>query len=125
MPGKRRSRQQHPATPFTYVGNVIRGIGVGLNGDVLLAPYNGSVIHRISPFTGIMSVMTGTGTAGYIDGPRLTGQVNAARGVTEDAFGNVYIADTASAPQPPPSVSSTSATGQFRRSSSRQRPASP
>ena len=83
-----------------------RGLNVAKNGDVYIADYSGRLIHRISAATGIMSIIAGalTGTAGSKNsatggytgdgGPGNNAEVNSPRGVTADAAGNVYIADT-------------------------------
>lgn len=84
-----------------------RGLSVAKNGDVYVADFSGRLIHKISAATGIMSIVAGalTGTAGNKNtatggytgdgGPGNTAEVNSPRGVTADASGNVYIADTA------------------------------
>jgi sugar lactone lactonase YvrE len=87
----------------------IRGLAVGKNGDVYLADYSQSLVHKISASTGNMTlvagVLTGSGSSGKGGGSAdgYTGDGSAAvgaelrgpRGVAVDAAGNVYIADTA------------------------------
>jgi sugar lactone lactonase YvrE len=93
-----------------YTGAIAkcRGIAVAKNGDVYLAVYNQSLVHKISASTGYMTLVAGyingTGTSGkglgtgggYTgDGTAAVGaDLRADRGVTVDAAGNVYIADT-------------------------------
>jgi sugar lactone lactonase YvrE len=78
-----------------------RGLSVALNGDLLLAGYNLSLAQKVASYNDIVSIAFGTGTSGYADGPSVkavTGTSlaaeNSARGISEDANGNVYIADT-------------------------------
>jgi len=101
---------------YTGAFSTLRGLGVGKNGDVFIADYSNSVVHKISAATGIMTVVAGSlasstkltsngGVKGYSgDGalafnPSATptpqgGALNAARGVTEDLAGDVFIADS-------------------------------
>jgi hypothetical protein len=83
-----------------------RGLGVSKNGDVYLAHYSAKIINKISASTGIMTLIAGaltgtpgpknSATGGYTGdgGPATSAEENAARGVTADAAGNVYIADS-------------------------------
>ena len=83
-----------------------RGLGVLRNGDVYLAHYSAKIINKISASTGLMTLIAGalTGTAGPKNsatggytgdgGPATSAEENQARGVTADAAGNVYIADS-------------------------------
>ena len=83
-----------------------RGLGLGPNGDVLIAGYNDSYDHRIAASTLInnviqynyMQAVMGDGSSGSpsTSGPITiaTSTVNSTRGVTEDLYGNVYVADT-------------------------------
>jgi sugar lactone lactonase YvrE len=89
-----------------YTGNIAkcRGIAVAKNGDVYLADYNESLVHKISASTGYMTLVAGTiasnkglgTTGGYTgDGTAAVGaDLSSDRGVGVDAAGNVYIADT-------------------------------
>jgi sugar lactone lactonase YvrE len=83
-----------------------RGIGVLKNGDVYLAGYTARLINKISASTGIMTIVAGalTGTPGSKNsagtgytgdgGPATSAENNQPRGVTADAAGNVYFADS-------------------------------
>src|SRR5271154_5596430 len=83
-----------------------RGLAVLKNGDVYLAHYSAKIVNKISASTGLMTLVAGalTGTAGPKNsatggytgdgGPATSAEVNQARGVTADAAGNIYIADT-------------------------------
>jgi len=83
----------------------LRGMAVAPNGDVYIADYNDSIIHKISAQTGTMTLFAGyvgtkgatkSATAGYLydNGPANAAEVNKPRGVGVDAAGNVYIADS-------------------------------
>jgi hypothetical protein len=83
-----------------------RGLAVVKNGDVYLAHYSAKIINRISASTGVMTLVAGaltgtpgpknSATGGYTGdgGPATSAEVNQSRGVTADAAGNIYIADT-------------------------------
>ena len=99
------------AGAFTSLGGTSRGIAVASNGDVYIADYTNNAVHVISASTGKMGLVAGaisnygtgstksTKTAsggGYNgDGSLAIGAaVHQPRGVTVDAAGNIYIADT-------------------------------
>jgi sugar lactone lactonase YvrE len=86
-----------------------RGIAVAKNGDVYIADYGVSLVHKISASTGLMTLVAGylsggsvtkptgyVGTKGYTGdgGPATSAELNSDRGVAVDASGNVYIADS-------------------------------
>ena len=48
----------------------------------------------LAPAQAVVSTLAGTGTAGRLNGPGATAQFNIPRGLTVDARGNVYVADT-------------------------------
>ena len=83
--------------PNLYTANFVktRGLAVAPNGDVYDADYTSGEVHKINAATGVMTVVAGTGTGGYFDGPASTSQLYSPRGVGIDQnTGNVYIADT-------------------------------
>src|ERR1700733_832926 len=83
-----------------------RGLSVSKNGDVYIAGYTARLIQKISAATGVMSYVAGaltgapgaknTAGTGYTGdgGPATSAEVNQPRGVTADAAGNIYIADS-------------------------------
>jgi sugar lactone lactonase YvrE len=85
-------------TPTTTGLTKGRGIGLGHNGDLFFADYTGNFDHKVSAFTGIFSVVAGTGTAptgAPGNGPAGVSTVNSTRGIGVDSnTGNIYVADT-------------------------------
>jgi sugar lactone lactonase YvrE len=98
----------NPAPKFGYTAALVkgRGLSVAKNGDVYFADYTGNLIHKVSASTGLMTIVAGylSGTAGKGNsagkgytgdgGQAILAAENSARGVTADAAGNVYFADT-------------------------------
>jgi sugar lactone lactonase YvrE len=80
------------STLYTAPLKATRGLGIAPNGDLVDAGYNDDYIHVVSATSGLMSKISGTGSAGYSNAaPTL---VNSPRGAGFDAAGNVYVADT-------------------------------
>jgi streptogramin lyase len=82
-----------------------RGMAVSKNGDVYLAHYTASLVHKFSASSGLMTLVAGaltgagskaSGAKGYTGDGGLANvaEVNAPRGVVADAAGNVYFADS-------------------------------
>src|SRR5439155_640231 len=65
------------------------------DGDILVADTGNNKIRKVTP-GGLVTTVAGTGASGSADGPAGSATFNAPRGVTTDAQGNVYVADTAS-----------------------------
>lgn len=94
--------------PNTYLQGTSRGIAVGKNGDVYIADYTNSLVHKVSASTGFMTLVAGAlgsgatpnkvkGVKGFSGdgGPAAgTAGLSAPRGVAVDLAGNVYIADS-------------------------------
>ncbi|MEY3895087.1 MAG: hypothetical protein RLZZ214_606, partial [Verrucomicrobiota bacterium] len=78
-----------------------RGLAVDPSGNVFVADIGNHRIRKItqsslSAATGsVVSTVTGDGTGAFLDGTGIAARVNAPEGVTVDASGNVYVADTA------------------------------
>jgi sugar lactone lactonase YvrE len=87
-----------------------RGMAVAKNGDVYFSAYGSHLAHKISASTGLMTLIAGfeaggtvtsptknVGSSGYTGdgGSATTAKLFQDRGLTADAAGNVYIADTA------------------------------
>jgi sugar lactone lactonase YvrE len=72
------------------------GLAVDASGDLFIADAGNNVIREVIQATGIIITVAGNGTAGYSgDGAAATSaQLNNPCGVTVDANGNVFIADT-------------------------------
>ena len=67
-----------------------RGITIDIAGNLYVLDF--SKIRKITP-TGIVSTLAGS-TAGYADGQGEAAQFNSPYGITVDASGNIYVADT-------------------------------
>jgi len=72
------------------------GIGVDKAGNVYIADTFNSRIRMITPATGIISTIAGTGFPGYIGdgGPALDADLYFPHAVAVDSSGNIYIVDT-------------------------------
>ncbi|MGA2352168.1 MAG: Ig-like domain repeat protein, partial [Terracidiphilus sp.] len=74
------------------------GLAVDGAGNIYIADTANNVIRKITLSTGVITTVAGNGTAGYAgDGSSAISpltELNAPEGVTVDASGNIYIADT-------------------------------
>jgi uncharacterized protein (TIGR03437 family) len=72
-----------------------RNVAIDIPGNLYISDFNAQQIYRVTP-AGVISVFAGTGTAGYAgDGGDATmAQIAYPAGLTTDAFGNLYIADS-------------------------------
>ena len=72
------------------------GVSVDSSGNVYIADYFNHRIRKVSVSTGIIITIAGTGTAGYSgdNGAATSATLYYPVGVSLDASGNVYIADT-------------------------------
>jgi len=86
-----------PASAATCEVSAPRGIAVDGSGNLYFADAGNQRIRMITAATGIITTMTGNGTAGYGGDGGLASstatKVNNPRGITVDAAGDVYIAD--------------------------------
>ena len=71
-------------------------VAVDASGNIYIGDTDNHRIRKVDPATGIIQTVAGTGVAGYSgDGGLATSaQLKKAQGVTVDASGNIYIADT-------------------------------
>ena len=83
-----------PAVDATL--NTPSGITIDGAGNLYIADTGNNVVRRITAATGIIKTVAGDGTAGYSGDniPATTAELDAPSGVTVDAAGNIYIADT-------------------------------
>ncbi|HEX6099032.1 MAG TPA: hypothetical protein VF432_22155 [Thermoanaerobaculia bacterium] len=83
------------AQTLTYeplvTGTTMSKLVVGPDGDVYAA--SGSTIRRVTP-SGSSSVYVGTGTSGYLDGPRTTAQLSYVGSMAFDAEGRLLFSDS-------------------------------
>jgi sugar lactone lactonase YvrE len=72
-----------------------QGIAIDKGGNIYFADGINEVVWRQDASTGNLSVIAGTGVAGYSgdNGPAISAQLYYPRGVAVDTSGNVYIAD--------------------------------
>ena len=72
-----------------------RGIGVNGDGDLFIAESGVNVIRRLTP-SGVLSIIAGTGQAGFSGDGALAGpaQLNAPQDLAIDAQGNILVADS-------------------------------
>src|SRR5450755_2767343 len=73
-----------------------QGLALDAGGNLYIADTGHNAIRYMILSTGVVSTIAGTGTAGYSgdSGPALQAQLNAPTGLSVDAAGDVYIADT-------------------------------
>jgi sugar lactone lactonase YvrE len=71
-------------------------VHVDLSGNIYIADTQKHCIRKIDAITGAVSVIAGNGSAGYSGdgGPATEAMLKNPWGVSTDAYGNVYIADT-------------------------------
>jgi len=71
------------------------GIAVDSNGNVFVSQY-GNRIGLISPADGTLNTIAGDGNPGYIGdgGPAIVGEFDSPSGMSMDAAGNLYVADS-------------------------------
>jgi sugar lactone lactonase YvrE len=71
-----------------------QGLAVDATGNVYVADTGNQVIRKITPPGGVTTLAGLAGTSGTNDGAGLAARFNSPGGVTVDAAGHIYIADT-------------------------------
>jgi sugar lactone lactonase YvrE len=81
------------SSPSTVFMILSYGITVDTSGNLFISDSNN---HRILKLTtsGVMNTLAGSGYAGYSDGTGVNALFNGPLGLSLDAFGNFYVADT-------------------------------
>lgn len=76
--------------------NMPSGVAIDGAGDLYIADTKNNAVRVVSPVTGLISTVAGSGAVGYTGdgGPAKSATLNQPWGVTVDAAGNLYIADT-------------------------------
>jgi len=76
--------------------NAPAGVWADASGILYIADSQNNVVRAVSPSTGVISTVAGTGSLGYAgDGAAATAaKLDTPSGVATDAAGNLYIADT-------------------------------
>jgi sugar lactone lactonase YvrE len=73
--------------------NTPSGLAIDSKGNLFVADTGNNRIRKITP-QGLVSTLSGDGSAGHADGPAAQAQFDGPIGITVDALGNVYVADT-------------------------------
>lgn len=91
----RKLSPQGILTTFTGDGefNTPSGLAIDASDNLYVADTANNRIRKVTPQGGV-STIAGDGTAGYLDGPAAQARFNGPVGVTVDAQGNVFVADT-------------------------------
>ena len=73
--------------------NFPSGIAVSSSGDLYLAEAGAHKIRKITP-TGLVSTISGNGSAGFLDGPTGVAQFNTPSAIALAEDGSIYVADS-------------------------------
>jgi hypothetical protein len=71
-------------------------VSIDISGNIYIADYANNRIRKVDHNSGIITTVAGNGTAGYSgdNGPATSASLRSPLGVSVDASGNIYIADT-------------------------------
>lgn len=68
-------------------------LAIDTDGNLYTSDYGGAHIRKITP-NGQVTTVAGAGVYGYLDGQATAARFNKSRGITVDASGTLYVADT-------------------------------
>ncbi|MCC6231004.1 MAG: immunoglobulin domain-containing protein [Verrucomicrobiales bacterium] len=72
--------------------NYPNDLALARDGTLYVSEFHGHRIRRVAP-DGTVSTVAGTGTAGWLDGPRSTALLDRPGGIALDAAGNIYFTE--------------------------------
>jgi len=73
--------------------NTPSGIAIDSSGNIYMSDTQNHRIRKLDP-SGNLTIVAGTGVAGYTNGPSSTAQFNGPSAIAVDIEGNLYVADT-------------------------------
>jgi sugar lactone lactonase YvrE len=69
-----------------------QGLAFDGTGNLYVADQGNNAIYKITP-AGTVTILAGTGLAGYVNGAGTIARFNSPQGIAVDAAGNIYVAD--------------------------------
>jgi len=79
-------------TNFATGFNFPQQLSIDANGNIYVPEFYANRVSKVTP-AGVVSIIAGTGTAGYLDGPVSNALFNHPGATAIDASGNVYVTD--------------------------------
>ena len=73
--------------------NAPHQIAIGPNGFIYVADFDNNRIRKVSPLTGEVTTLAGTGEAGHVNGPAASAKFRRPQGLTVGPDGTVYVAE--------------------------------
>jgi len=82
-----------PGSSTATTLNTPSGITIDTSGNIYMSDTQNHCIRRLDP-SGNLTIIAGTGVAGYVNGASSVAQFNGPTAIAVDVEGNIYIADT-------------------------------